>query len=289
MSASEENTYLLDPESPAELARLINLDRMTTQAMGGPLSGLTQEEVGALRNVLDLGCGPGGWVLDVAFSCPDAEVAGVDISRSMIDYANARAYSQGLTNASFGVMNLAQPLDFPDSSFDLINARFLITALRREMWPPLLVECLRLLRPGGIIRLTESVNIGSTSSAAFERLYVIVAQAFRRLGYGFSPAGYNYDMTYIMPHLLRTAGFRDVRYQAHALEFSAGTDAWADFYHAQEVTHNTARPGLVPPDLASPEEIEQLFQQLLVEMKAPDFCGMWHYVTVLGNKPLEDA
>jgi ubiquinone/menaquinone biosynthesis C-methylase UbiE len=41
------------------------------------------------------------------------EVAGIDISREMINYANARAYSQHLHNASFGVQNFLEE----DSSF----------------------------------------------------------------------------------------------------------------------------------------------------------------------------
>ena len=34
----DDNTYLLDAESPTELARLVNQDQMMTRAMGGPLS-----------------------------------------------------------------------------------------------------------------------------------------------------------------------------------------------------------------------------------------------------------
>jgi hypothetical protein len=34
------NTYVFDPESPTEMARLINQDRAVTQAMGGPLAGI---------------------------------------------------------------------------------------------------------------------------------------------------------------------------------------------------------------------------------------------------------
>src|SRR5581483_11521112 len=93
-----KNTYFLDSESPTEMARLINLDRITTRAMGGPLVGITNPST--LRNIVDLGCGPGGWVLDVAFELPEAEVEGVDVSRIMVDYANARARTQQLPNAS---------------------------------------------------------------------------------------------------------------------------------------------------------------------------------------------
>src|ERR1019366_8717330 len=99
--ASEKGGYVLDPESPAELARLINLDRFMTKGMGGPLSGLN--DFSFLHTVLDMGCGPGGWALDVAFDHPGIEVSGVDISTIMIDYANARASTQKLLNASFGI------------------------------------------------------------------------------------------------------------------------------------------------------------------------------------------
>src|SRR5581483_12528370 len=110
------NTYVFDSESPTEMARLINQDRTITQAMGGPLSGIPDPS--GLQNILDLGCGPGGWVLDVAFALPAAEVEGMDISRIMVDYAHARARTQLLPNASFGVMDITEPFDLPDASYD---------------------------------------------------------------------------------------------------------------------------------------------------------------------------
>src|SRR6266568_4460534 len=106
MEIAATNTYIFDADSTTELARLINQERMTTQAMGGPLSGISDPEV--LRNILDLGCGPGGWVLDVAFALSEAEVEGVDISRAMVNYANARARTQQRPNASFGMMDITQ-------------------------------------------------------------------------------------------------------------------------------------------------------------------------------------
>jgi SAM-dependent methyltransferase len=278
-----ENTYLLDPESPVELARLINLDHLATQAAGGPLAGLTEEEIAGLRNVVDLACGPGGWVLDVAFALPDVEVAGVDTSRVMIDYANARARSQGLTNASFGVMDITRPLDFADGAFDLVNSRLLVAVLRREAWEPFIAEATRVLRSGGILRLAEAVDGGASTSPALRRLNALGAQSLSLSGYGFND-GSSIDMTFVLPHLLRRAGYEDVRYQANALEFSYGTAAWADFYRQNEVLYTMARPMFVKLGLISEEEAERLHQQMLVEMQAPDFCGMSHGIIVWGKK-----
>lgn len=60
------NSYFFDPESPAEMARLINLDQFITRNMGGPLTGITDPS--SLSTVVDLACGPDGWVLDIAFA-----------------------------------------------------------------------------------------------------------------------------------------------------------------------------------------------------------------------------
>jgi tRNA G46 methylase TrmB len=89
MMESSENTYVFDPESSEEMARLINQDRLLTRAMGGVFPGVSASDISNLHQVLDLGCGPGGWVLDVAFEYPQIEAAGIDISRMMVDYANA--------------------------------------------------------------------------------------------------------------------------------------------------------------------------------------------------------
>jgi cyclopropane fatty-acyl-phospholipid synthase-like methyltransferase len=278
------NTYVFDPESPTELGRLINQDHTMTAAMGGPLSGITDRS--SLSHLLDLGCGPGGWVLDAAFALPDAEVEGVDISRIMVDYANARARSQQLLNASFGVMDLTQPFDFPDVTFDIVNARFLVGVLKREAWPPFLRECMRLLRPGGLLRLTEVVDGGITSSAAVNHLMALFTRALWQAGYGFSPDGHSVGLIHALPRLLRDGGYQQVRLQPHALEYSATMDAWADQYHNIEIAGYQMKSLLIKLDLISSEAFDETFQQALIDMHSETFCGVLHFTTVLGVRTL---
>jgi SAM-dependent methyltransferase len=284
--AEDSNTYIFDSESPTEMARLIELDRYITKAIGGPLSGAPSPA--SLRQVLDLACGPGGWVLDVSFALPDAEVAGVDISKTMTDYARARARSQGITNASFGVMDITKPLDFADSSFDLVNARALIAVLRKENWQPFIAECKRILRPGGTLRLTELIDGGNTNSPAFERLQELGSLVLKRAGYGFSVDGRTYGLSPTLPGLLRASGFQNVHTLAHALEFSAGAPAWADVYHNYEVVIQAGTEAFVKTGVATAEEVEHLFQHMIIEMHQDDFRGMWHMITILGTKPLDE-
>lgn len=278
-----ESKYVFNPESSEEMARLINLDRMTTQNMGGPLVGVTHPS--DLRSVLDIGCGPGGWVLDVAFAYPEAEVSGIDISTSMIDYANARARTEQRYNASFGVMDINQPLDFPDASFDLVNARFLFSVVKRDAWMCFIAECTRLLRPGGTLRLTEMSDVVTTSSAQMQMSHLF-HQFMWRHGYDFAgDHARSMGIAIVLPHFLRNSGYQDVHHIFHALEWSTDTNAWSAGYHNGEIIAHLMTPLLIKEGLATKEEVALWQQQMTIDMHSDDFCAMQYYMTVLGQKP----
>jgi ubiquinone/menaquinone biosynthesis C-methylase UbiE len=282
--SQHENTYIFDSESAAEMARLINQDRFTTQTMGGALAGLP--ELPPAAQILDIACGPGGWALDVAYELPDAEVCGVDISHIMIDYANARAQSQQRINASFGVMNILRPLDFPDASFDVINARFLYVVLKRDAWPSLIAECKRLLRPEGILRLTEVDDFGVTSSPAYEEFGILNMQALRHAGYGFSSDGRSMSMSQGLLRLCKEAGLVDLHLMASVADYSIETDGWPDFHHNGEVAVLQTKPLLIKSGLISAERFEQLYQQMVLEMHAEKFTALWHSTSIWGRTPI---
>lgn len=280
--SAETNTYFFDPENAAEMARLIQLDRVMTKGMGGPLA--EQLDLSPFRQILDIACGPGGWVLDVAFQLPRADVAGIDISQTMISYANARARSQKIANASFGVMNATQPLDLSPNSFDLVNGRLLVGFLPKPSWSRLVQECYRITKVGGILRLTETDGSGLTNSPAYERLNAWFTQAIWKMGYGFSPDGRTLGVTPMLAHLLKKGGYQNIQHEAHAIDFSAETEAFHDFYRNAEVGFKLLAPLLVKMGVAAQEEIDQTYQQMLIEMLSSDFCGVWNFLTVWGKK-----
>jgi len=282
--AVEYNGYVLDPESPTEMARLISLDRFMTQGMGGPFSGV--DNLSSIHKVLDMACGPGGWVLDVAFERPDIEVTGVDISKIMTDYATARAKTQRLSNASFKIMDITQPLAFAAGTFDLVNARFLFSVLLQEQWPVFIAECTRLLRPGGVLRLTELMDGGATNSPAKEQLHGFFCQALQQVRHGFSVNGRNIGVTIILPRMLRKAGYEHVQHFMHAQEVSADTENYAMFYRNSEITYQLAKPLFINTGATNEEDFDQIYKQMLIELGSQEFTGMWHYMTAVGTKPL---
>src|SRR5438105_2636500 len=147
-SQSDENTYFIDAESAAEMARLLGQDVLVTKLMGGLFS--ERPDFADIQSVLDIGCGPGGWAIEVAFAHPDIDVIGIDISKTMVDYANSRAQVQELDNVRFEMMDALKPFDFPDNTFDLVNARYIGGFMLPSQWPPFIQECWRITHPRGL-------------------------------------------------------------------------------------------------------------------------------------------
>src|SRR5262249_25945876 len=129
------STYFVeDRSSNAEMIRLMILDNMITTVMGGPLA--EQPDPTSLHRVLDIGCGPGGWILEAARLYPHMELVGIDISWRMIEYARTQAQAQGLTDGiEFRAMDALRPLEFPDGFFDMVNTRFCSSYILAKDWP----------------------------------------------------------------------------------------------------------------------------------------------------------
>ncbi len=281
--SQNESSYIIDAESAAEMARLVSQDQLTTKSMGGVLP--EQTDLSGIHRVLDIACGPGGWVLDVAFEHPDIQVVGIDISQTMVEYARVRSKVQKLENASFQVMNALKPLDFPDASFDLVNARTIAGFMLPASWPVLLQECMRITRPGGIIRLTETDDFGTSNSPALEKMTRMALRAGQLAGRTFNPEGRNAAVTPMLGRFLRKAGCKNIKKRAHVIDYSSGEEAHDGVYRDLMVALQLLQPFLTKIGFISQEELEQLYQQVLTELVSNDFCALWYLLTVWGQKP----
>ena len=283
-SADVHNTYIIE-ESEADLARLIELDGLYTRYAGGvfPERGAFMRSA---KRVLDLACGPGGWPLQLASEHPSLDVIGVDINPRMINYARSRARGRGLSNARFEQMDITAPLNFPDNAFDLVNARFVHTVLLREDWQPFLQECRRVLRPGGIVRLTEA-EVGVSNMPAFNRLLCLLPKTFKYNGRSFSPDGSTMGITFMLGHFLRQLGFVGVAEHPFTVNFSVNTDAHAGYTQHLRIVFSTHLLGayLIKEGLISDDEYQALYEHALEEMVQDEFCGISFLLTVVAEKP----
>lgn len=102
--------------------------------------------------VLDVGCGGGQIALALAETRPDLSITGLDLNADQTARAKRRAERRGL-DVSF-VQGDALRMPFADRSFDAV---FSIASIKH--WPDQsrgLRECLRVLRPNGLLFVVEA-------------------------------------------------------------------------------------------------------------------------------------
>jgi SAM-dependent methyltransferase len=287
-NSQPENTYLNDPENAAEMARLLDQDRILTESMNGLLPE-REANLEGIHNVLDIACGPGGWAQEMAFKYPAIEVTGIDISKAMVEYARMQARVQKLENATFFAMDATRPLEFADESFDLVNIRTIAGFMLKESWPRLIGECSRVLRPGGVLRLTETDHWGIGSSPAMAKLSDLVYEALLLTGHSFDASGHSFGITPMLERLLTEAGYQHIGARAHVVNFSTGTKAHSAMYHNIRVFYKLVQPFLLKTgrafsmDVPSQEELDRLYEQMLVEL-LDNFVGNFFLLTVWGEK-----
>ncbi|HEU5228423.1 MAG TPA: methyltransferase domain-containing protein [Ktedonobacteraceae bacterium] len=278
-----ENTYVINIESGAETARLLDQDRLVTDAMQSLFP--PQVDLSKIHDVLDVACGPGGWVRDIAFNYPEMEVVGVDINRTMIEYARDMTKVRKLDNTAYQIMNVLEPLAFPDNSFDFVNARFLVGFMPPPAWPRLVQECMRITRPGGYIRLTECDDMGTTNSPAYKRLMQLSLEAMQKAGRTFVSGGGSVGIVAMLGRFLREAGCQNVQRAAYAIDYSTGERVHAAVCQDIQVASKLSQPFMVNMGVTSNQEWDTLYLQLIDEMEAETFTGVWMILSVWGEKP----
>jgi phosphatidylethanolamine/phosphatidyl-N-methylethanolamine N-methyltransferase len=137
-------------------------------------------------NAAERACGSSGRILEVGvgtgISLPDYartnRLVGIDISEPMLRKAKQRVRAHSLSNVdALSVMDVSH-LAFPDNSFDVVVAQYVITAVPDP--EAALDEFARVLRPGGEIVLVNHIGAERGMRRAFEMGFAPVA---RRLGW----------------------------------------------------------------------------------------------------------
>ncbi len=279
-----ENTYLLDAESALEMARLLDQDRVMTKGMNGVLSEQEDADLPGVTHILDIGCGPGGWVNEVAQQYPRIEVTGIDISKNTINYAKAHAQVRKLNNAHFVVMNALKPLDFPDAFFDIVNMRTVVGFVPLAQWIPYLTECKRVLRPGGILRLTEG-EYGFTNKPMLEQFMALLNIAQHKAGRSFSPTGHTAGMITMLRPLLKQIGMQNIQSKSHMIDYSFAMEAHEEGLEDIKFALELVQPLLIGTKVITSEAYAEMHAQILEEIQAEDFSGLTIMLTVWGEKP----
>ena len=126
--------------------------------------------------VLEVGVGTG---ISLPQYASNTRIFGIDISAAMLRKAKTRVAELGLKNVEglLAVMD-AEKLDFPDGSFDVVMAQYVVTAVANP--EATLDEFARVLRPGGEVILLSRVSADAGMRRFIEQL---IAPAVRPLGW----------------------------------------------------------------------------------------------------------
>jgi SAM-dependent methyltransferase len=199
---------------------------------------------------LEVGCGGGDLAFDIARMVgPSGRVVGTDIDEKKLELASEEARAQQLNNLEFRISDITA--SEPESGFDLVHARFLLTHLSNP------AQALRrmhgALRSGGVLVLEDIDFRGyfcHPESASFSRYVALYTETVRQTG-GDANIGPR------LPGLLVESGFEDVHLN---IVQPAGTDG--DVKLMAPLTMENIADAVVAKGLASRAEVDQLVAEL---------------------------
>ena len=133
--------------------------------------------------VLEVGVGTG---ISLPLYAPHVRIFGTDISEAMLKKAKQRVAELRLKNIEgLSVMD-AEKLEFPDNSFDVVMAQYVVTAVPNP--EAALHEFARVLRPGGELIILTRVSADAGMRRVIERTLqpVVTRLGFRTAEFAWS-------------------------------------------------------------------------------------------------------
>ncbi|RKP07786.1 S-adenosyl-L-methionine-dependent methyltransferase [Thamnocephalis sphaerospora] len=182
-----------------------------------------------MENVLDIGCGTGAWCLEMAAEHPDTNFVGVDLLPLYPTLVRPR-------NCRFLQADVLRGLPFADESFDFVHMRNFGVGVPAELWPTLLHELQRVIKPGGRVEICESDMVPRGTGPAGRLLAKWTHAALSTHGV---------DPTAVrgLPKLLQDVGFQEVRLHLRDLKDGAhGGEVGRASAEAQRDEYSALRP-----------------------------------------------
>ncbi|KAL1916128.1 uncharacterized protein VTP21DRAFT_6132 [Calcarisporiella thermophila] len=205
--------------------------------------------------VLDVGCGPGIWTMEMATEYPRSQFHGIDICDMFPQQIRP-------ANCHFQIADILKRLPFEDAQFDFIYIRCMSLAVFQSEWPDVISEIFRIIKPGGYLEFVEAVYNTLRARDTHPSWACRIGEYLRFIG--------TEDVnSFSHPITVSSQSGEDV---------SCGKDYWMHFLRA-------IKPHLAQVMYISPEEYDELQQCVYRELSADNI--RIDVVSTYGWKPFK--
>jgi ubiquinone/menaquinone biosynthesis C-methylase UbiE len=153
--------------------------------------------------LLDIGCGTGRTLHQIAIAHPEMKLHGVDLSPAYIRIARRRLAE--VAELTLAVEN-GEALPWSDATFDVVTSTYMFHELPRNARRNVVREMLRVVKPGGLLVIEDSAQISESAE---------IATALREFPREFHEPFYEDYLEDDLGDLVTEVGFAAVSTEAH--------------------------------------------------------------------------
>lgn len=240
--------------------------------------------VNSMDSIIDLGCGAGEWIFDLAKRYPKLRIYGIDSNIEALSQAKIRRNTSSLRQVELRHMDsLQEGLPVPDACVDFVHVQRFARSITPQAWPSLIRECVRVLRPSGWLNIVE-LELCEISSSACLTIHRAVLQARAELGQTLDETGRTLGVAQRLYALLLNTDLYDVGYDAFTIDLGIMGGATERLFLADSMRQACImKPVVVQQGILESEEFDTLIEQACIELEAPNLCGWAMLLSVYGR------
>ncbi|KAI8972117.1 S-adenosyl-L-methionine-dependent methyltransferase [Pilobolus umbonatus] len=270
----EEDVDYILPNDDDEADRLNFQHKALKYALGGLYKSPIAEKLEEGIQVIDAGCGPATWTLEMGNTYPNSKFTGIDIS--FVDSNIERPDNVNIQNG-----NITKDIPFEDNSIDFYHQRLLVAGLNEVDYKEALKNAYRVLKPGGYIELSEPNGERLGNEGPIQAQYNAIFNGMMKKR-GLIP-----DMGEHIEDYLKELGFENVHFERVDLPINHGGKVGELMMKNNTEASMSLKPlmTMVNPAYEDDHAYAEYIQSIAAENA--EYKTVLHFCIAYGQKPLE--